>query len=314
MITREQLFELVWSEPVSTVAKRLGVSGSYLARVCAALGVPRPPRGYWAQKAVGRAPCAPRLPEARRGSPLLWSQAEGPVLKRFYSPQRPRIRRGPQKGGVHRLIAAAEHPFRTARPDDRTAYLKPHKRLLVDVVTSSVAVERCLSFASRLFTSIEAHGHTVALARAGLTRITIDRRQSPTPDAPRHLDDWRPLRPTVAYFGFVPIGLAVVETSETVLMHYVGGGRYVRDADYVPPTETAVRYTLTRYRDAPSGRLKLIAYSPLDVPWYREWLDGPDAPLEGRIGQIVADLECAAVALGSSLPATDCGGTDARRP
>ncbi|MBV7522116.1 hypothetical protein [Ensifer sp. ENS12] len=301
MITREQLFELVWSEPVSTVAGRFGVSGSYLARVCAALGVPRPPRGYWAQKAVGRAPPAPRLPEARRGSPRLWSQAEGPVLKRFYSPQPSRIRRGSQKGGLDRLIAAAKHSFRTARPDDRTAYLKPRKRLLVDVVASSAAIDRCLSFASRLFISLEAHGHTVTLARQGLTRITIDRRQSPTSDAPRRLDDWRPLRPTVAYFGLVPIGLAIVETSDTVLMHYVGRGRYVREADYVPPPETAVRYTLTRYRDAPSGRLKLIAYSPLGIPWQREWLDRSDAPLDGRIGQIVADLENAAISLGSSM-------------
>ena len=44
-VTREELYELVWSEPMVAAAKRFGVSGSYLARVCFGLSVPRPPRG-----------------------------------------------------------------------------------------------------------------------------------------------------------------------------------------------------------------------------------------------------------------------------
>lgn len=45
-MTREQLYELVWSLPMTEVAKRLGVSGSYMARVCTQLSVPRPKLGY----------------------------------------------------------------------------------------------------------------------------------------------------------------------------------------------------------------------------------------------------------------------------
>lgn len=33
-MTREELYELVWSQPMTEVAKSLGVSGSYMARVC----------------------------------------------------------------------------------------------------------------------------------------------------------------------------------------------------------------------------------------------------------------------------------------
>ncbi len=54
-LTREELHRLVWSTPMIKVAIELGVSGSYLARVCTALGVPRPERGYWAKVAVGGA-------------------------------------------------------------------------------------------------------------------------------------------------------------------------------------------------------------------------------------------------------------------
>jgi hypothetical protein len=44
-ISREDLYEQVWTTPISQLAAKFGVSGSYLARVCEALNVPRPPLG-----------------------------------------------------------------------------------------------------------------------------------------------------------------------------------------------------------------------------------------------------------------------------
>lgn len=41
-LSREALYELVWSEPMLKVAPRYGVSSSYLARICVLLNVPRP--------------------------------------------------------------------------------------------------------------------------------------------------------------------------------------------------------------------------------------------------------------------------------
>jgi hypothetical protein len=52
-VTREKLYEEVWAEPMTTVAKRYGVSGGFLAGVCERLGIPRPVRGHWQQLAVG---------------------------------------------------------------------------------------------------------------------------------------------------------------------------------------------------------------------------------------------------------------------
>jgi hypothetical protein len=52
-ITREKLYEEVWAEPMTVVAARYQVSGNFLARVCVALNVPHPPRGYWAKLKVG---------------------------------------------------------------------------------------------------------------------------------------------------------------------------------------------------------------------------------------------------------------------
>ena len=42
MVTREELYALVWSIPMTKVADQFGVSGSYMARICTFLNVPRP--------------------------------------------------------------------------------------------------------------------------------------------------------------------------------------------------------------------------------------------------------------------------------
>src|SRR5216683_8442151 len=51
---RSELYERVWSEPIRDVAKQHGVSDVWLAKICRALRVPLPGRGYWAKKNAGR--------------------------------------------------------------------------------------------------------------------------------------------------------------------------------------------------------------------------------------------------------------------
>ena len=53
-LDREKLYELAWSMPMTALAKKCGVSSSYLARVFTQMNVPRPERGYWAKLAAGK--------------------------------------------------------------------------------------------------------------------------------------------------------------------------------------------------------------------------------------------------------------------
>jgi hypothetical protein len=60
---REKLYREVWAEPTQRVAKRDRLSDTGLAKLCKRLLIPRPPRGYWAKKAAGKAvPPVPELP------------------------------------------------------------------------------------------------------------------------------------------------------------------------------------------------------------------------------------------------------------
>lgn len=51
---RKKLYEEVWNEPVSTVAKKYGVSDVAIHKICKSMDIPVPPRGYWAKKRAGQ--------------------------------------------------------------------------------------------------------------------------------------------------------------------------------------------------------------------------------------------------------------------
>ena len=64
---RGKLYQEVWTVPVSTLAKRYGLSDNGLRRVCAALAIPLPARGYWAKVAAGhKIEVPPLLPAVGR--------------------------------------------------------------------------------------------------------------------------------------------------------------------------------------------------------------------------------------------------------
>jgi hypothetical protein len=65
VLTREQLYELVWNAPTRKVAQGLGISDVGLAKICRRFHIPRPWRGYWREKETGHRPRQPKMPPLR---------------------------------------------------------------------------------------------------------------------------------------------------------------------------------------------------------------------------------------------------------
>jgi hypothetical protein len=65
VLSREDLYELVWSKPMADLAKDFGISDVGLAKRCKRLGIPVPGRGYWARIDAGQTPYKPKLPERK---------------------------------------------------------------------------------------------------------------------------------------------------------------------------------------------------------------------------------------------------------
>ncbi|WP_321968628.1 hypothetical protein [Paraburkholderia tropica] len=308
VVTREKLYELVWSEPMLKIAARYGVSSSYLARVCTRLRVPRPARGYWAKLAAGLHSKIPELPESRPGEDRFWNR-DGYVtatdlpqpLVALELPRRGRrgkaeVRR--QRHSQHSLVRGARELFESGRVSSYShpQYLKPAKKLLLDLAVTKAGLDHALAFANQLFLELEEHGHRVAIAprEQRLRRAAIEERENPPKreNGYRHQSFWSPLRCTVVYVGTVAIGLTVIEMSESALARYVNGD-YVRESEYdVPKRRYGVDHSWTTTIDFATGRLCLQAYSPYSgTTWVRVWKEAKGAKLTKLIPAIVDGLK-----------------------
>jgi hypothetical protein len=55
-LSRKELYELVWSEPMKNLSVRFGISDVALKKNCARADILTPDRGYWAKKEGGEEP------------------------------------------------------------------------------------------------------------------------------------------------------------------------------------------------------------------------------------------------------------------
>lgn len=53
-VSREELYEQVWSKPMTKVAADYGVTGTALKKTCDRHHIPTPERGYWAKLEFGK--------------------------------------------------------------------------------------------------------------------------------------------------------------------------------------------------------------------------------------------------------------------
>ncbi|GGI19154.1 hypothetical protein [Oxalicibacterium faecigallinarum] len=285
------------------VAKRFDVSSSYMARVCTNLNVPRPARGYWAKLAVGKVMPKRPLPEASPIHDQVWRKdgiGTRVPLSRLPKAPVPRLRHIPpihDKKKTHELIVGAKEHFESGRLSYQADYLKPAKRLLVDLAVTKPGLDKALSFANELFLELERRSHRVVIASVEerFHREQVDEREDQA-GLKSFNNLWTPGRSTVVYVDSVAIGLTVIEMSEEVDVRYVKG-EYIRESEYVFPKgrRNWSEHTWTTKKHFSSGRLCLQVYSPYWLAkWNRAWRETKNNDLVGRIPSIVKELEKAA--------------------
>lgn len=299
IVTREDLYRLVWNEPMLKVAARFGVSSSYMARVCTVLNVPRPERGYWAKLAVGKVSPQPKLPEARPGDESVWRRGESlhSVPRSVPRPPNKKPGRRPKvpvsTADKHPLMVGANALFEAGRTSYSSKYLKPSKRLLVDLIVTKNGLNKALAFANQLFITLEANDHRVVIAPYSeqFGREAVDEHEVPRRN-PGYNNLWSPQRPTVVYIGTVAVGLTIIEMSEEAEARYVNGD-YVRLSEDTGKRRQryAPTYSWTTKHEFPTGRLCLQAYSPYRrAKWIRQWRETKDRELTSQIPSIVREL------------------------
>ncbi len=71
-IRRKILYKQIWKTPATEVCKKYGISSSMLARICTAMNVPRPSRGYWPKVKNGQKIDIPKLPSITSDTKESW--------------------------------------------------------------------------------------------------------------------------------------------------------------------------------------------------------------------------------------------------
>lgn len=127
-ITRKQLHSLVWSRPVSEVAKDFELSPQRVKKLCQENDVPIPPPGYWASKRSGKPVRSRALPKRDSAAADLVAMTSAPAQE---------LRTQPSKPSLDLDIEEALENARALECDTITTELgKPHrllKRQSIDV-------------------------------------------------------------------------------------------------------------------------------------------------------------------------------------
>jgi hypothetical protein len=66
-LSRREFYELVWSKPMTHLAKEFALSDVALHKICRKHDIPNPPLGWWAKKAAGKKVTQTPLPKVKDG-------------------------------------------------------------------------------------------------------------------------------------------------------------------------------------------------------------------------------------------------------
>ena len=183
-LTRQELYDRVWAEPVDTIAKKFGLSNVGLGKACRRHNVPVPARGYWARKAAGHKMRQPPLPPSKNGDETVT----------FLGAARPDPPAETERHAVHPLIAFEMQPEnKISVPEDLRVrhqaitqtkeYWAAQRRGEVqygdskwprlDIKVSKEILPRAFRLLQALFAALETRGHRAAATKEGKTVLTV---------------------------------------------------------------------------------------------------------------------------------------------
>jgi hypothetical protein len=158
-LTRDELYGLVWSEPMATLAPKYGLSDVGMAKICKKLRIPRPWRGYWARKDAGQKLKQTPLPHLPPSTPRAMLEVtinrgvvgnadtfEGPAADqaRFEARPESKIVVSERLSDPHPLVAQTVKALRGAKSDKGVLIPKAKNCLAVRVSLSSADRAACI--------------------------------------------------------------------------------------------------------------------------------------------------------------------------
>jgi hypothetical protein len=184
-MTREQLYDLVWTMPATEVARKCAISNARLRKLCAEFNVPLPSAGYWTKIAYGKAADRPPLPA---NAPNLFSRINSVLRKLGEIPLRvadaqiadfdldfsePQTEAG--AAVLHPAVEILKTQLAKARPDER-GFVEARGKDVPFVRVGAGSTERVVRLVTSLMRACVVHGFEVGTSEHGLL-LTVDDEQ-----------------------------------------------------------------------------------------------------------------------------------------
>lgn len=183
-LTRQELYDRVWAEPVDTLAKEFGLSNVGLGKACRRHNIPVPARGYWARKAAGHTLRQPPLPPSKIGDEtvtLLGSPRPDPPAVAAPRVIHPLIAFEMQP--ENKIVVPESLPVRHQAIAQTKEYWAAQKRGEVqygdnklpylNIKVSKAILPRAFRLLQALFAALETRGHRAAATKEGKMILTV---------------------------------------------------------------------------------------------------------------------------------------------
>jgi hypothetical protein len=179
-LTREELYERVWSTPATKLAKEFGISDVAIGKICKKLNIPKPYPGYWQQLAVGHHVHKEPLPALKQGVPAVtYIYPHQPASP--FKPENPevlaQIERETQLANsitvaetlhnTHQLVRQTRKVLEKDKPDDYGMLSWSWNQRCMNVRVSKIALQRALRIMDALLKALEAIGYSAEVSKDG---------------------------------------------------------------------------------------------------------------------------------------------------
>jgi hypothetical protein len=249
-LSREELYELVWSKPASTLAQELVVSDGAITKLCRKLNIPKPTLGHWQKLKAGKKVKRPALPApgAKRKVPEIKRRPKvKPVPFEGVAEER-RVYVSDQLDKPHPMVVAARKALERASAN---IYGQLQHRGPFDIRVTSSSVDRALRLLDALLKAIKRQRY--AIEQTGLYAVIV--------------------------VGEEIIGLRFKEKAAKRTR------QLTRAEEAMPAWDRPSRNTYS-----PSGKCSIMLEVPARKGNFWVWEDEEDNPLEYRLHKIVEAL------------------------
>src|SRR6478609_3060250 len=83
-LSRQELFDLVWTEPILTLSKKFDISDVGLRKICSRFNIPTPKSGHWQRVRAKKMVTRPDLPAFASSDEIILTETENPYSEKKY--------------------------------------------------------------------------------------------------------------------------------------------------------------------------------------------------------------------------------------